>query len=66
MQTDPTFSIEMKDVLYGKRKKKCVSYSTTSSHNDSFVLLFMCMFIAYIQLINDKHLECLNGIQAYL
>jgi hypothetical protein len=39
------------------RKKKCVSNSTTSSHNDSFVLLFMCMFISCIQLINDKHLK---------
>jgi hypothetical protein len=56
-------------VLYGeeeKKKKKCVSNSMTSSHNDSFGLLFMCMFIAFIQLISDKHLACLNGIQAYL
>jgi hypothetical protein len=48
------------------RKKKCVSNSLASSHNDSFVLLFLCMFTAFIQLINDKHLEYLNGIQAYL
>ncbi len=30
--------------------KKCISNSMTSSHNDSFVLLFECMFIAFIQI----------------
>lgn len=56
----------MRDVSFGKKKIKCVSNFMTSSHNESFVLLFKCMFTTFIHLINKKHLECLNGIRVYL